>query len=93
MRLTLIGLTAAVALAASVQTSSAQFNSRYCSFGGRGSGQPDCSFNTMAQCRMAASGLGRYCGENPDWTRARQGYGNGQSSPGYSYGGNWSYHH
>jgi hypothetical protein len=67
MRLALIGLAAVVAaLAAGVQPGNAQFNSRYCSQGGGpgSSGESDCSFNTMAQCRATASGLGRYCTEN-----------------------------
>jgi hypothetical protein len=69
MRILVMGILAiAAALAATVQPSSAQFNSRYCSQGGRGgTGEPDCSYRTMAQCRAAASGNGRYCAENPNW--------------------------
>jgi len=46
------------------------FNKRFCTMGGGdrgGSGQPDCSYNTWEQCRASASGLGRYCSENPFW--------------------------
>ena len=55
-------------LALGASPSDAQFFSRrYCTFGGtdNSSGDPDCSFNTWEQCRASASGLGRYCGENP----------------------------
>jgi hypothetical protein len=68
MRLALIGLAALMtALAGGVQSGSAQFNSRYCTDGGsdNSSGMPDCSYNTWEQCRASASGLGRYCTENP----------------------------
>jgi Protein of unknown function (DUF3551) len=44
------------------------FNKRYCTMGGGGrSGMADCSYNTWEQCRASASGLGRYCTENPFW--------------------------
>jgi hypothetical protein len=44
------------------------FNKRYCTMGGGGrSGAADCSYNTWEQCRASASGLGRYCSENPFW--------------------------
>jgi hypothetical protein len=68
MRLALIGFaTAIAALAAGVQSGSAQFNSRYCTDGGsdNSSGLPDCSYSTWEQCRASASGLARYCTENP----------------------------
>jgi hypothetical protein len=54
-----------------VRPGNAQFNAPYCSFGGGpgSSGEPDCSFHSMAQCRAAASGLGRYCGPNPNYRR------------------------
>jgi hypothetical protein len=69
MRYTLLALATLAVLAAAVPAH-AQFNKRYCSFGGSdnsGGGLPDCSFNTWEQCRMSASGLARYCGENPFW--------------------------
>jgi len=45
------------------------FNKRYCTMGGsdQSSGAPDCSYNTWKQCRASASGLSRYCAENPYW--------------------------
>jgi hypothetical protein len=73
MRLALIGLAAVVmtaTLAAPVaQAQESFFNKRYCSMGGgnRGSGLADCGYNTWEQCRESASGLGRYCTENPNW--------------------------
>jgi hypothetical protein len=73
MRFALTGLAvmAVAALTGSAHDASqAQFNKRYCTFGGSddsGGGLPDCSFNTWEQCRMTASGLARYCGENPHW--------------------------
>jgi hypothetical protein len=70
MRLALIGFaTAIAALAGGVQSGSAQFNSRYCTDGGgaESSGMPDCSYSTWEQCRASASGLARYCTENPDY--------------------------
>jgi hypothetical protein len=69
----LIGLTAVIAtLAASAPSSSAQesfFNKRYCTIGGgsRSSGISDCAYNTWEQCLASASGLGKYCSENPFW--------------------------
>jgi hypothetical protein len=52
-----------------VLPSDAQYFSmnRYCTFGGNDntSGEPDCSYWTWEQCRASASGLSRYCGENP----------------------------
>jgi predicted nucleic acid binding AN1-type Zn finger protein len=76
MRLALIGLaTLIAALAAGVQSGTAQHNSRYCTDGGgaESSGMPDCSFNTLEQCRASASGLGRYCTENPDYVSRASG--------------------
>ena len=66
-RLAIAVLTIAATLAGSMHPGSAQFNNRYCAQGGRGSGEPDCSYSTMDQCRASASGLGRYCVENPNW--------------------------
>ena len=77
MRLALIGYaTAVVALLAAIPSSDAQFSRRYCTFGGGpgSSGEPDCSYDTFEQCRASASGLGRYCGENPEYLwRSRSG--------------------
>ena len=73
MRPTLIALAALIAVAATDTAAYAQsesfFQKRFCSMGGgnRSSGMADCSFNTWEQCRAAASGLGRYCSENPFW--------------------------
>ena len=73
MRLFIIGLAAITAtLAADMSPADAQFsfyNKRFCTMGGgdRSSGEPDCSYNTWEQCRASASGLGRYCTENPFW--------------------------
>jgi len=72
MRLALIGsATAVVALLAATSSSDAQFSRRYCTFGGGpgSSGEPDCSYDTFEQCRASASGLGRYCGENPHYVQ------------------------
>src|SRR5215510_10422623 len=69
MRLLLTGLAIVFAtLALDVTSSDAQFFSRrFCTFGVLNSeaAEPDCSFNTWEQCLATASGLGRYCGENP----------------------------
>ncbi len=76
MRLAWIGLATLIgALTAGVQTGSAQHISRYCTDGGgdNSSGMPDCSFNTLEQCRASASGLGRYCTENPDYVSRASG--------------------
>jgi hypothetical protein len=70
MRLALIGFaTVVAALAAAVQPGSAQFNSAWCTVGGgsESSGMEDCSYSTLAQCRASASGLARYCSENPNY--------------------------
>ncbi len=68
MRPALIALVAVLAgLAAGAGSASAQFNNRYCSEGGddQSSGDMDCSFYTMEQCRATARGIGRSCIENP----------------------------
>jgi hypothetical protein len=74
MRKLLISIATVVAALTVAQSGHAQesfFNNRYCTQGGRGgSGVMDCSYNTWAQCQASASGLGRYCTENPNW-RAR----------------------
>ena len=72
MRTALLGFAVLIGtVVAYAPTSSAQesfFNDRYCTIGGRGSsGIPDCSYRTWEQCRASASGLGRYCSENPFW--------------------------
>ena len=73
MRTALIGLAALIAtVAVDAPSSSAQesfFNKRYCTIGGgtRGSGIADCGYNTWEQCLASASGLGKYCSENPYW--------------------------
>jgi hypothetical protein len=78
MRLALMGLVAvAAALAASVQSASAQesfFNERFCtrSTSGEQTGPMDCSFRTWQQCLESACGLGRFCMENPFWRGPRQ---------------------
>ena len=79
MRFAFLGLViSATALAAGVQSASAQwsfYNKRFCTEGGggeRSSGVPDCSFNTWEQCVASARGLGRYCAENPFWRGERQ---------------------
>jgi len=72
MRLASIALAAFVA-ALTANTAYAQsdsfFQKRFCTIGGgnRSSGMADCSYNTWEQCRAAASGLARYCSENPYW--------------------------
>lgn len=73
MRPVLIGLvTLIIAMAANAPSGHTQesfFDKRYCTMGGdnESSGVPDCSYNTWEQCRASASGLGRYCTENPYW--------------------------
>jgi hypothetical protein len=72
MRLVLIGGIAAAALAADIQSGSAQisfFNRQFCTIAtsGQDSGEPNCSYDTWEQCRASASGTGRYCSENPFW--------------------------
>jgi hypothetical protein len=81
MRLTLVVAALSIAGALAVNTSAhAQFNEKYCSIGGddESSGDLDCSFYTIGQCREAARGIGRTCMENPrlQWERMR-----GKSSP------------
>ena len=76
MHLAWIGLATVIAAsAAGVQSGSAQHVSRYCTDGGgaESSGMPDCSFNTLEQCRASASGLGRYCTENPEYVSRASG--------------------
>src|ERR1700754_2642599 len=76
MRLGLIGSAAMIAaLAAGMSSSDAQFSRRYCTMGGssQSSGEPDCSYNTWEQCMASASGLARYCGENPEWLWRQRG--------------------
>jgi len=78
MRFALMGLASAFAvLALGVPSSDAQesfFNKRYCTFGGseQSAGQPDCSYNTWEQCRASASGLARFCGENPYYAESKR---------------------
>jgi Protein of unknown function (DUF3551) len=73
MRATLIGLVSLLAAwGANAPSGHAQdsfFNKRYCTMGGSdmSSGMADCSYNTWEQCRASASGLSRYCSENPFW--------------------------
>ena len=73
MRIALIGLAAVIAtVAVDAPSSRAQesfFNKRYCTIGGggRGSGISDCAYSTWEQCLASASGLGKYCSENPFW--------------------------
>jgi Protein of unknown function (DUF3551) len=77
MRFALMGLVTAFAvLVFVVPSGDAQsfFSKRYCTFGGNNnSGEADCSYNTMEQCRASASGLGRYCGENPHFVETTRG--------------------
>jgi hypothetical protein len=83
MRIALLGLAALIATTAvDVSSSSAQesfFNKRFCSIGGgnRGSGIADCGYNTWEQCLASASGLGKYCSENPYWKPETTGRGEG----------------
>jgi hypothetical protein len=67
-----VGVAAAFAVSAPAH---AQFNNKYCSIGGddESSGDLDCSFYTIEQCREAARGIGRTCMENPrlQWDRLR----------------------
>ena len=62
-------VTITAALAADVQSGSAQesfFNDRYCTRGGGKSGQLNCAFNTWQQCIETARGSAdRYCTVNP----------------------------
>jgi hypothetical protein len=45
---------------------------RWCTQGPIGSfGGPNCAYDTLAQCRAAASGNGRSCTENPDYVPAK----------------------
>ena len=72
MRMILLGLAAAVTLAASAQTARAD-NARYCSTGNIGQVAPTrCDFHTMAQCWATVSGVGGTCIENPDIAWARR---------------------
>ncbi len=72
MHVMVIGMLALAGLTVGMQPASAQIsfsNQRYCTFAHSGddSGEPDCSFRTLDQCRASAGGIGRYCGENPFW--------------------------
>ena len=84
MRLAFLALlTAAAALTTDVRPAAAQHNSPFCliNSGGRGSGIPDCSYRTLAQCRASISGGGMYCSENPNYGGPRPGprtHGRGQ---------------
>ena len=68
MHSVLIFVAAAVALFATDKTAAQPtfFNKRYC-LQSSSSRVPDCSYNTWEQCRASASGLSRYCAENPNW--------------------------
>ena len=77
MRLAIIGLaTIAAALAAGVQSGSAQynggsfFNEQFCAMSAGGDTVTpfnDCSFHTWDQCVASARGLGRWCTTNVWW--------------------------
>jgi hypothetical protein len=84
MRWFLIYLCSAVALLTLQGLSAdAQFNDRYCTEGGIGSGFPNCAYRTWQQCLASASGNGRHCTENPQWGARRQGqHGRHTTAPG-----------
>lgn len=71
MRPVLIAIAAAAAVLAADagRAQESFFNKRYCTIpGGANSGSlPDCSYDTLEQCRASASVSTRYCAENPDW--------------------------
>jgi Protein of unknown function (DUF3551) len=73
MRIALLGLAVLigtfVAYAPTISGQESFFNDRYCAIGGggRGSGISDCAYRTWEQCLATASGLGKYCSENPFW--------------------------
>jgi hypothetical protein len=72
MRPVLIGLAVVVAvLATHIRPGSAQYNARWCTDGEgtEESGEPQCAYNTLQQCREAASGRGMHCMQNPDYLR------------------------
>ena len=70
MRPIMIATAAVVALMAASSAGNAQnsfFNKRFCaSSGGSEAGLPDCSFNTLEQCRKSLYG-NKYCSENQFW--------------------------
>ena len=88
MRFALMGpATAFAVFAFGVPTGDAQesfFSKRYCTFGANSSessGVADCSYNTWEQCHASASGLGRYCGENPHYAEPTRGAGQPGANP------------
>ena len=56
----------AAVLAAGIDASNAQTR-RWCTDGGMGSGIMTCAYDTLEQCRAAASGNGQSCTENPQY--------------------------
>jgi len=88
MRFILIGFGVVVAaLAADIQSSSAQYSNRWCTDGsGRGnSGVLQCAYATFAQCRASARGLGMGCVRNPDYGRGSRNYESGRARRGDGY--------
>jgi len=83
MREALIGLAAVLVIVSAGHAQESFFNKRYCTMGGsdNSGGMADCSYNTWEQCRAAASGLARYCSENPYWRPDAAG-GNGRTQRG-----------
>ena len=87
MRPVFIALIAMLAvLGVGAAPAGAQFNNRFCSEGGGPdtSGDRDCSFATMQQCREAARGIAKTCSENFSWQGRRDGGQNRNSSRGRS---------
>jgi hypothetical protein len=65
------------ALAVNVQPAHTQwYNAEWCTDGsGHGeSGNPECAYFTLQQCRAAASGRGMHCMRNPEYAWRERGY-------------------
>ena len=63
------GIACAVAVQVPANAQESFYNKRFCTVGGsdNSGGAADCAYSTWEQCRAAASGLARYCAENPNW--------------------------
>jgi hypothetical protein len=68
------GIACAVAVQVPANAQESFYNKRFCTVGGsdNSGGAADCAYSTWEQCRAAASGLARYCAENPNWKPAAQ---------------------
>jgi hypothetical protein len=70
-KIVIASIVLAAALAAGIDVGNAQTR-RWCTEGGMGSGIMSCAYDTLEQCRAAASGNGQSCTENPQYVPPAQ---------------------